>query len=174
MGAVDIVGPVTPPGHARGLGNAGVYTNRQKWPLGAVLGHLCTLLRLARVARVAVGTQECTQIGGSGLSASFWGICVHCCAVVDRCGDAGVYTDRQKWPLWAVLGHSCTLLRLARAVRVVPPLGWRLCRSSNPHKPPKEPPIETGQQVPGTHRRKVRSLSARRAPLVRREMRQAH
>ena len=48
-GAVDIVGPVAPPGHARGLGDAGVYTDRQKWPLWAVLGHLCTLLRLARV-----------------------------------------------------------------------------------------------------------------------------
>ena len=64
-------------------------------------------------------------------------------------GDAGVYTDWRKWPLGAVLGHSCTLLRLARAARVAPPLGWRLCRSSNPHKLPKEPPIETGQQVSG-------------------------
>ena len=116
-GAVDIVGPVAPPGHARGLGNAGVYTNQRKWPLGIVLGHLCTLLRLARVTRAAVGTQECTQIGGSGLSEPFWGICVHCCAVVDRCGDAGVYTNRQKWPLGAVLGHLCTLLRLARVTR---------------------------------------------------------
>ena len=26
-------------------GDAGVYTNRWKWPLGAVLGRLCTLLR---------------------------------------------------------------------------------------------------------------------------------
>ena len=50
-------------------------------------------------------------------------------------GDAGVYTNRQKWPLGAVLEHSCTLLRLARAARVAPPLGWRLCRDSNPHKP---------------------------------------
>ena len=99
------------------------------------MGHLCTLLRLARVAREAVGTQECTQIGGSGLSAPVWGTCVHCCAVVDRCGDAGVYTDWQKWPLGAGLGHLCTLLRLARAARVAPPLGWRLCRDSNPHKP---------------------------------------
>ena len=38
-------------GHARVRGDAGVYTNRRKWPLGAVLGHSCTLLRLARVAR---------------------------------------------------------------------------------------------------------------------------
>ncbi len=24
-------------------------------------------------------TQQCTQIGGNGLSAPFWGVCVHCC-----------------------------------------------------------------------------------------------
>ena len=66
-------------GHARVRGDAGVYTNWRKWALGAVLGHLCTLLRLARVMREAVGTQECTQIGGNGLLAPFWGICVHCC-----------------------------------------------------------------------------------------------
>ena len=29
-------------------------------------------------------TQECTQICETGLSEPFWGICVHCCAVVDR------------------------------------------------------------------------------------------
>ena len=63
------------------------------------------------VARAAVGMQECTQIGENGLSAPFWGICVHCCDAVGRRGDAGVYTDRRKWPLCAVLGHLCTLLR---------------------------------------------------------------
>ena len=31
-------------------------------------------------------TQECTQIGQNGLSAPFWGICVHCCAVGLGCG----------------------------------------------------------------------------------------
>ena len=94
-------------------------------------------------------TQQCTQIGGNGLSAPFWGICVHCWAVGLGCGwpwdrnsvhkwedrtsprrfgafvytvatredrasdrgDAVVYTDRSKWPLGAVSGHLCTLLR---------------------------------------------------------------
>ena len=94
-------------------------------------------------------TQECTRIGGNGLSAPFWGIRVHCCAVGLGCGwpwdrnsvhkwedrasphrigafvytvapredrasdrgDAVVYTDRPKWPLGAVSGHLCTLLR---------------------------------------------------------------
>ena len=94
-------------------------------------------------------TQECTQIGQNGLSALFWGICVHCWAVGLGCGwpwdrnsvhkwedrasprrigafvytvatrkdrssdhgDTGVYTNRWKWPLGAVSGHLCTLLR---------------------------------------------------------------
>ena len=30
---------------ANSRGDAGVYTDRRKWPLGAVSGHLCTLLR---------------------------------------------------------------------------------------------------------------------------------
>ena len=73
------------------------------------------------VARAAVGTQECTQIGENGLSEPFWGICVHCCDVADRRANAGVYTDRRKWPLGAVLGHLCTLLRrkLRRELRQV-------------------------------------------------------
>ena len=52
--AVDVVGPVAPPGRAGGRGDAGVYTDRRKRPLEAVLGHLCTLLRreLRQVARV--------------------------------------------------------------------------------------------------------------------------
>ena len=49
-GAVDVVGPVAPPGHACSCGDAGVYTDRPKWPLGAVLGRLCTLLGCGAVA----------------------------------------------------------------------------------------------------------------------------
>ena len=44
-------------------GDTGVYTNGRIGPLDAVLGRLCTLLRLARIVRATVGTQECTQIG---------------------------------------------------------------------------------------------------------------
>ena len=52
-GVVDVVGPVAPPGRTSSRGDAGVYTDWRKWPLGAVLGHSCTLLRreLRRVAR---------------------------------------------------------------------------------------------------------------------------
>ena len=35
---------MTPPGRASGRGDTGVYTDRRKRPLGAVSGHLCTLL----------------------------------------------------------------------------------------------------------------------------------
>ena len=68
------MGPVAPPGHARVRGNAGVYTNWRKWPLGAVFGSFV----------YTVATRE---------------------------------------------GHA----------RVAPPLGWRLCRGSNPHKPSRSP-----------------------------------
>ena len=37
--------------------DAGVYTNRWKWPLGAVSGHLCTLLRRGLGLWVALGSQ---------------------------------------------------------------------------------------------------------------------
>ena len=37
--------------------DAGVYTNRRKWPLGAILGHLCTLLRRGLGLWVALGSQ---------------------------------------------------------------------------------------------------------------------
>ena len=50
-GAVDVVGPVAPPGRASGRGYAGVYTDRLKWALGAVLVHSCTLLRRCNTAR---------------------------------------------------------------------------------------------------------------------------
>ena len=58
----------------RPWGNAGVYTNWLKRPLRAGLGRLCTLLGRCGQAR---GSQECTQIDQNGLSAPFWGICVH-------------------------------------------------------------------------------------------------
>ena len=67
-------------------------------PLGCASGH-------------GWGTQECTQISENGLSAPFRVICVHCCTVMDRRENAGVYTNRRKRSLGAVLGHLCTLLR---------------------------------------------------------------
>ncbi len=82
--------------------------------------------------------------------------------------DAGVYTDRREWPLEAVSGHLCTLLRrelrqLPRAPQppwraggpssLAPPAWsgkqtlseWRRCQvgifaeAVNPHKPLKSP-----------------------------------
>ena len=72
------------------------------------------------------GDKECTQIGENGPSEPFWGICVHCCAVVGRRGSKGVYTDRRKRPYGAVLGHLCTLLRREpRRVERRPRSPWR-------------------------------------------------
>ena len=83
------------------------------------------------VARATVETQECTQIGENDLSDPFLVIRVHCYAVVDRRGDAGVYTDWRKRTLGAVLGHLCTLLRCElRRVARAPQPPW--CAGSAP------------------------------------------
>ena len=42
-------------------------------------------------------TQECTQIGETGLSALFWGIRVHCCAVGLGCGWPWDRNSVHKW-----------------------------------------------------------------------------
>ena len=124
---------VTSPPRRRGphrQGNdAGVYTDRRKRPLGAVLGHLCTLLRLARIVRATVATQECTQIAENGLSGPFWGICVHCCDASrdtnrdascvgwhERLSHHGVPAAPPRWPL--SLGREDRLCASGAAARL--------------------------------------------------------
>ncbi len=92
-----------------GLGIAIVYTNGRIGPLRAGLGRLCTLLRLARIVRATVRTQECTQIGGNGPSAPFRGVCVHCCdASRDTNRDTSSLRQvaRAPQPPWRVGGTS--------------------------------------------------------------------
>ena len=57
-------------------GDAGVYTDRPKWPLGAVSGHLCTLLRREsryesrrELRQVARAPQPSRRVGGAPLLA---------------------------------------------------------------------------------------------------------
>ena len=112
-----------------GLGIAIVYTNGRIGPLRVVLRRLCTLLRLARIVRATVGTQECTQIGGNGPSAPFRVICVHCCdASRDTNRDAscarwherlnrhGVSAAPPRWPL--SLGREDRLCASGAAARL--------------------------------------------------------
>ena len=120
-----------------------MYTNRRKWPISAVLGHLCTLLRLARIVRATVGTQECTQMGGSGLSAPLWGVCVHCCDTSrntnrdascvrwhERLSHHGVPAAPPRWPL--PLGREDRLCASGAAARL----------ASSPRRQPTRTPEE--------------------------------
>ena len=72
------------------------------------------------VTRESVGAQECTQIGGNGLSGLFWGICVHCCDARVMRASVGTQECTQiggNGLSELFLGHLCTLLRLARVTR---------------------------------------------------------
>ena len=58
-------------------------------------------------------TQECTQIGETGLSEPFWGICVHCCAAsftmrITSGGTSTSTTMACRWrpPRWSLLSWS--------------------------------------------------------------------
>ena len=97
----------------RPWGQSGVYTDRRKRPISAILGHLCTLLGCCAVVDRRGDAEVYTNRWKWPLGAVSGHLCtlLGCCAVVDRRGDAGVYTDRRKRPFGAVSGHLCTLLR---------------------------------------------------------------
>ena len=107
--------------------DAGVYTDRPKWPLGAVSGHLCTLLGRGLGLWVALGSQQCTQMGGSGLSAPDWGICVHCWASRGSCerpwGRRSVHRSAKMAPrgrFGAFVYTVATRVAIRIATRAVP------------------------------------------------------
>ena len=95
------------------------------------------------VTRESVGTQECTQIGKNGLSGLFWGIRVHCCdsrGSRTRPGERrSVHKSAKMASRHRFWSFVYTVATREGHARVTPPLGWRLCRGSNPHKPPRSP-----------------------------------
>ena len=108
----------------------------------------CTLFQEppgAPVARTAVGTKECTQIGGNGLSEPFWGICVHCCAarvarvamrVVTRAASGSTSASTTMRASDAPSVAASRLVGKTGSTRVTAP-SWCLRRSVNQHKPPR-------------------------------------
>ena len=111
-----------------GLGIAIVYTNGRIGPLRAGLGHLCTLLSLARIVRATVGTQKCTQIGGNGPLGAVLG---HLCTLLRRKSRYELRRElrqvaRAPQPPWRV-GASSALAPLAWSGRQTLS-EWRRCQ----------------------------------------------
>ena len=101
--------------------------------------------------RTDMGTQECTQMGGSGLSAPFWGVCVHCCDASrdtnrdascarwhERLSHHGVPAAPPRWPL--PLGREDRLCASGAAARL----------ASSPRRQPTRTPEEHKKNGP-TH-----------------------
>ena len=93
--------------------------------------------------RAAVGTQECTQIGGNGLSVPFWGICVHCCDANcvrwhERLSRHGVPAAPPRWSL--SLGREDRLCASGAAARLA-----SLPRRQ-PTRTPEEPYIASSRR----------------------------
>ena len=120
---------VSPPG------DAGVYTDRRNWPLGAVLGHLCTLLRRCGQVR----RRKSVHRSAKTASRSRFGALVYTVATrALRCELRRVVRAPQ--PPWRAGGAPLLVASLlvgkTGSARVAPPLGWHLRRGSNPHKSP--------------------------------------
>ena len=81
-------------------------------------------------------TQECTQIGETGLSAPFWGTCVHCCdaSFATRVASGGTSIPTTMACRRRPLAGPSRLVGKTGSARVAPPLGWHLRQGSNPHK----------------------------------------
>ena len=122
-----------------GLGIAVVYTNGRIGPLGAVLGHSCTLLRLTRIVRATVGTRRSVHRSVEMAPRCRFGAFVYTVATrALRCELRRVVRAPQ--PPWRAGGAPLLVASLlvgkTGSARVAPPLGWHLRRDSNPHKSP--------------------------------------
>ncbi len=131
-GVVDVMGPVAPPGRASGRGDAGVYTDRQKWSLGAVLGHSCTLLRRCGQAWVRRSVHRSAKTASRSRFGPFvYTVATRGLRLVARAPQppwsAG---SAPRWPASPLAGKT-------GSARVTPPPGWRFHWGVNPRKPPK-------------------------------------
>ena len=132
--AVDVVGPMTPPGRASGRGDAGVYTDRRKRPLGAVLGHSCTLLRRCGQVRERRSVHRSAKMASRrGFGALVYTVAparvARATVGTQKCTQIG--ENGLSEPFWGICVHCC----VAGVARAAPSRGWRLHRGVNPHKP---------------------------------------
>ena len=103
-GAVDVVGPVALPGRASGRGDKGVYTDRRKRPLGAVLGHLCGCAVVGRRGSKGVYTDRRKRPYGAVLG--------HLCTLLRR--EPRRVERRPRSPWRAGAGAAASLASLLR------------------------------------------------------------
>ena len=108
--------------------DAGVYTNRRKWPLRVGLGHLCTLLRCCgqpwgrrSVHRSAKMASRC-RFG----------------AFVYTVAPGGTSTSTTTACRRRLLAGPSRLVGKPGSERVAPLLGWHLRQDVNPHEPPMD------------------------------------
>ena len=149
-GAVDVVGPMTPPGRASGRGDAGVYTDRRKRPLGAVLGHSCTLLRRCGQVRERRSVHKSAKTA----SRSHFGALVYTVAtlVAMRTASGGTSAPTTMTCRRHSLGGHLPLVGKTGSARAEPPLGWRLRRGSKLTQIPEELQKAMGPSLCGQQR----------------------
>ena len=141
-GAVDVVGPVAPPGHACSCGSAGVYTDWLKRPLRAGLGHLCTLLGCGAVADRRGEVRSVHRLTKMASRCHF-GAFVYTVAtrvamrIATRAAPGGTSASATTACRRRPLAGPSRLVGKTGSARVAPLSGWHLRRDVNPHEPLK-------------------------------------
>ncbi len=135
--------------------DATVYTDRWKWPLRAVLGHLCTLLRLARIVRATVGTRRSVHRSAKMAPRSRFGAFVYTVAtrvaiqIATRAAQGGTSASTTTACRRRPLADPSRLVGKTGSERVAPLPGRHLRRGVNPHEPPKSLLLSTVPKTSG-------------------------
>ena len=126
-------------GHHRQGDDAGVYTNRWKWPLGAILGHLCTLLHCCGQPWGRRSVHRSAKTAPRRRFGAFVYTIVTRVAIriATRAATSGTSTSTAMAYRRRLLADPSRLLGKTDSERVAPLLGWHLRRGVNPHEPLK-------------------------------------
>ena len=126
-----------------GLGIAIVYTNGRIGPLRAVSGHLCTLLRLARIVRATPWGRRSVHRSAKMASRRRFGAFVYTVAtrvairIATRAASSGTSASAAMACRRRPLAGPSRLVGKTDSERAAPLLGWHLRRGVNPHEPLK-------------------------------------
>ena len=125
--------------------NAIVYTNRRKWPIGAVLGHLCTLLRCCGQPWGRRSVHRSVKMA----SRRRFGAFVYTVAtrvairIAMRAASGGASASTTMACRRRLLAGPSRLVGKTDSKREAPLPGWHLRRGVNPHESPKSLEMST-------------------------------
>ncbi len=116
-----------------------MYTNRRKWPISAVLRHLCTLLRCCGQPWGRRSVHRLAKMASQRRFGAFVYTVTSRVAIriATRAASGGTSASTATACRRRLLAGPSRLVGKPGSERVAPLLGWHLRQDVNPHEPPK-------------------------------------